>query len=1576
MGTNDSTYASTSLLNGDTVICVLTSNAVCATGSPATSNSLLMIVNPSLPISVSISADPDTIICEGESVTFTATPINGGTAPTYQWKLNGFNVGTNSSTYTSTSLSNGDEVSCVITSNITDSSATSNILTMTVNPNLPVSVSISADPSTPICEGESVTFTATPTNGGISPTYAWYEGGVLSETTTINTFTTSTLTNGEGVYCILTSDLSCVVSSTATSNTINTTVNPNLPVSVSISANPGTTICEGESVTFTAIPTNGGTTPSYQWKLNGTDVGTNNTTYTNASLSDGDTVTCVLTSNATCATGSPATSNILTMTVNPNLPASVSISANPGTTICEGESVIFTATPINGGTAPTYQWQLNGLDVGSNIATYTNASLSDGDTVICVLTSNAVCVTDSLATSNILTMTVNPNLPVSVSISANPGTTICEGESVTFTAIPTNGGTAPTYQWQLNGLAVGSNNATYTNASLSDGDTVTCILTSNAVCATGSPATSNILTMTVNPNLPVSVSISANPGTTICDGESVIFTAIPTNGGTAPTYQWHLNGSAVGSNSSTYTNASLADGDIVTCVLTSSATCATGSPATSNILTMTVNPNLPASVSISANPGTTICEGESVTFTAIPTNGGTTPFYQWKLNGTDVGTNNTTYTNASLSDGDTITCVLTSNATCATGSPATSNILTMTVNPNLPVSVSISANPGTTICEGESVIFTATPINGGTAPTYQWKLNGSAVGSNSSTYTNASLADGDVVTCVLTSSATCATGSPATSNILTMTVNPNLPVSVSISANPGTTICEGESVTFTATPTNGGTAPTYQWQVNGSDVGTNSSTYTSTSLLNGDAVTCVLTSSATCAAESPATSNSLLMTVNPNLPVSVSISANTGTTVCEGESATFTAIPTNGGTTPSYQWKLNGFNVGTNSATYTNASLSNGDVVTCILTSNAVCATGNPATSNSLSMTVGSNLPVSVSISANTGTTVCEGESVTFTATPTNGGIAPSYQWKLNGSDVGTDSATYTNASLSNGDVVTCVLTSSLTCVISSTATSDPVTMSVIANVTPSISIVASETSICSGTLVTFVATPINGGTTPTYQWKLNGTNVGSNSATYTSTSLSDGDVVSCILTSSVTCVTSNAVASNSVTMSVIESHAVSLNVVASETTICSGTLVNFIATPTNGGANPVYQWTVNGNNVGTNSNEFSTDALLNGDVVACSVTSDLVCATNNPATESITMSVIESIKAGIEVIASPSTSVCEGTPISFNTNITNGGTNPTYQWLINNVDVGISTSTFTSSTLNNGDEVKCILTSNATCVVNSPVSSDIVSVSISPVTVGGSMSSVQTEICQGESTGMIMLSGNVGDVLTWQRRINGGAWINIPGSAGFESFSEIADLAVVGLAATWEYRAVVQSGECNVEYSTSTAINVLAIPTASFAYDVNGLTVSFTNTSLNATSYQWSFGDGTTSTEENPVHVYTDNRIYDVSLIAYNEMCQSEISILIDVESSIMEFEGSSISVYPNPSNGIVNIEILGNKKGNLYVEVYDVIGKLIKTEDLSEMKHGSVVSLDISNVEPGIYNIRFINEEKTFTYKVIIEK
>ncbi|MBL0286516.1 MAG: PKD domain-containing protein [Bacteroidetes bacterium] len=544
---------------------------------------------------------------------------------------------------------------------------------------------------------------------------------------------------------------------------------------------------------------------------------------------------------------------------------SIAASTNP---ICAGTNVTFTATPTNGGT-PSYQWKLNGVNVGSNLPTYSNNALSNGDLVSCVMNSSLTCITGNPATSNVINMAVNPILPVSVSIAAVPSGPICSGTNVTFTATPTNGGAAPVYQWKKNGVNVGSNSVTYSSNTLVNTDKITCVLTSNVACPSGNPATSNQITITVNPNLPVSVSIAAN-NNPICAGTNVTFTATPTNGGAAPAYQWKRNGVNVGANSATYSSTTLVNGDIITCVLTSNATCPTGNPATSNQVIMTVNPNLPVSVAISAdnNP---ICAGTNVTFTAVPTNGGAAPVYQWKKNGVNVGSNSTTYSSLTLVNGDIITCVLTSNATCPTGNPATSNQVVITVTAQPTASVAIVAD-NNSICAGTNVTFTATPTNGGT-PTYQWKLNGVNVGSNSATYSNNTLANGDNITCIMTSSLGCVTGSPATSNQVTMTVNAINPVVINIapSANP---ICAGTSVTFTGTPANAAFLPVYQWTLNGANVGINSNTYTNTSFVNGDVVACVLTFNAGCVSNNPATSNNVVMTVNPDLPVSVSISAD------------------------------------------------------------------------------------------------------------------------------------------------------------------------------------------------------------------------------------------------------------------------------------------------------------------------------------------------------------------------------------------------------------------------------------------------------------------------------------------------------------------------------------------------------------------------------------------------------------------------------------------------------------------------------------------------------------------------------
>lgn len=95
---------------------------------------------------------------------------------------------------------------------------------------------------------------------------------------------------------------------------------------------------------------------------------------------------------------------------------------------------------------------------------------------------------------------------------------------------------------------------------------------------------------------------------------------------------------------------------------------------------------------------------------------------------------------------------------------------------------------------------------------------------------------------------------------------------------------------------------------------------------------------------------SVNVTVADALPVSVAIAAS-ATSVPQGTTVTYTATPTNGGTTPSYQWKVNGVNVGANSANYSYVPVQ-GDVISCVMTSSLGCTTGNPAPSNSVTMTV------------------------------------------------------------------------------------------------------------------------------------------------------------------------------------------------------------------------------------------------------------------------------------------------------------------------------------------------------------------------------------------------------------------------------------------------------------------------------------------------------------------------------------------------------------------------------------------------------------------------------------------------
>jgi hypothetical protein len=334
----------------------------------------------------------------------------------------------------------------------------------------------------------------------------------------------------------------------------------------------------------------------------------------------------------------------------------------------------------------------------------------------------------------------------------------------------------------------------------------------------------------------------------ICAGNSTTLSA--SGAGVLGWYSASTGGTYLGGGSS-----------FITPVLTSSKTFyvqdSTCLASSRTAIAVIVIPNLPVMVSIEASENY-ICEGTSVAYTATPVNGGSNPSYQWQVNGTNAGTNSSTYTYAPANE-DAVTVIMTSSEVCTTGNPATSNIIIMTVNPLLPVSANISASANN-VCDGTSVTFTATPVNGGSSPSYEWYVNGTNTGNYSTTYTYEP-ANNDEVSLRLTSSEVCTTGNPATSNVITMTVNPLLPVSANISASANN-VCEGTPVTFTVTPVNGGSNPSYQWQVNGTNAGANSSTYTYEPA-NDDAVTVILTSDEFCTTANPVTSNILTIEIIP-----------------------------------------------------------------------------------------------------------------------------------------------------------------------------------------------------------------------------------------------------------------------------------------------------------------------------------------------------------------------------------------------------------------------------------------------------------------------------------------------------------------------------------------------------------------------------------------------------------------------------------------------------------------------------------------------------------------------------------------
>ena len=315
------------------------------------------------------------------------------------------------------------------------------------------------------CPGTQLSFFARQSNDTFSFTrYHWYTNSHYTGVA-IDTFYSTALLDGDTVFCTLVYRNSLGNLDSFTSDSIiihrRDTIAPRILLSITAGRNPDSA---GNPITMTAYPVNGGSSPAFQWMINGLPVPAEDSVTMTKIFSAGDTVTCQMISNSTCAAPYSLidTSNMIIIS-HDSLHALISIvtTHNP---ICAGTKDTFTATITSPGIGASLAWYVNStLIPGALGPTYITDTLHNGNLVYCVLNTPDHCVINDSTVSNIITMTVIPLLPTSdwvvLTHGSNPG---CLDSPVTFTGHYINFGTTPTYDWYVNGVLIAHDTTVFT----------------------------------------------------------------------------------------------------------------------------------------------------------------------------------------------------------------------------------------------------------------------------------------------------------------------------------------------------------------------------------------------------------------------------------------------------------------------------------------------------------------------------------------------------------------------------------------------------------------------------------------------------------------------------------------------------------------------------------------------------------------------------------------------------------------------------------------------------------------------------------------------------------------------------------------------------------------------------------------------------------------------------------------------------------------------------------------------------------------------------------------------------------
>ncbi len=1088
-------------------------------------------VSPSLPLIADASlytlgaTVTDAVIINGNTGNFTTLATNAGSNPTYQWFLNGAPVGINDSTYTNTSLSAGDTVTCTVTPDLGGCGVANSYTT------LPVIIS---DIPTPTF-GDFFTFNEA------SSSACQYATELVTWTDLLNNeamgnnlekIQNGGSWNGGAASLNTVSQNGFLEFSTSENNTAKM-----------IGLSSTNTDADYTTIRFAIYLRTDGTMEVRESGTNRGNMGAYAANDTFRVAVEEGVVKYYRNGDLLYISGGspslPLIADASLYTLGATVTNAVIINGNTGN---------FTTRAKNAGSNPTYQWFLNGAPVGINDSTYTNTSLSAGDTVTCTVTPDlgGCGVANSYTT-----------LPVIISDIPTP----TFGDFFTFNEASSSACQYATelVTWTdlLNNEAMGNNLEKIQNGGSWNGGAASLNTVSQNGFLEFSTSESNTAKM-----------IGLSSTNTDANYTSIEFAIYLRTDGTMEVRESGTNRGNMGAYAANDTFRVAVEEGVVKYYRNGDLLYISGGspslPLIADASLYTLGATVTDAVIINGNTGN---------FTTLATNAGSNPTYQWFLNGAPVGINDSTYTNTSLSAGDTVTCTVTPDL----GGCGVANSYT-----TLPVIISDIPTPtfgdfftfneaSSSACQYATELVTWTDL-----------LNNEAMGNNLEKIQNGGSWNGGAASLNTVSQNGFLEFSTSESNTAKM-----------IGLSSSNTNSNFNTIQFAIYLR---TDSTMEVRESGNNRG-NMGRY-----LANDTFKVAVEDG-----EVRYYKNDTLLyisAVSPSLPLIVDVSLYTlGSTVKDarisnGNTGNFTTRAKNAGSNPTFQWFLNGLAVGTNDSTYTNASLSPGDAITCTVTPDlGGCGVANSYTTLPVILSdyeellfgeiVNSNQPDppgdlnAVEEAAFTDLVNLEVEGNNLQKIQSGG------SWNGGGATLNTienegliqtivsetNTARYfgissSNSSSNNSSIDFAIyLRSDATMEIRESGSNrgnvgayvsgDTLKVAIVNNqvvyyrnqtllytsaLSPAATMIGDfSINTLGGTLNdisvvhyasgTFTLTALNMGANPTFQWRLNGGNVGTNDTFYVNTGVNVGDVITCIVTPDLGggCSSSNAFVSNPV---------------------------------------------------------------------------------------------------------------------------------------------------------------------------------------------------------------------------------------------------------------------------------------------------------------------------------------------------------------------------------------------------------------------------------------------------------------